>query len=139
MRVALIQDWLTGMRGGEKVLEALCELFPDADIFTLFHHPERISNLINSHRIYVSSLNSFPGTRRYYRSLLPLMPRAIEQFDLRGYDLVISSSHAVAKGVRVPPDVPHFCYCHTPMRLLWRETGYFHSGPGFSIKRPLLT
>src|SRR5580658_5123949 len=119
MRVALVHDWLTGMRGGEKVLAALARIFPDADIFTLFYQPDRISPEINSHRVFASPLNRLPGVLRYYRNLLPLMPWAIESFDLGRYDLVISSSHAVAKGVRVSPGVPHICYCHTPMRYLW--------------------
>src|SRR5258706_2916994 len=123
MRVALVHDWLTGMRGGEKVLESLCAVFPDADIFTLFYQPDRISPAIKSHSITTSGLNRLPGATRYYRYLLPLMPRAIESFDLRGYDLVMSSSHAVAKGVRVPAGVPHVCYCHTPMRYVHFDGG----------------
>jgi glycosyltransferase involved in cell wall biosynthesis len=119
VKVALVHDWLTGMRGGEKVLESLGAIFPEADIFTLFYMPERISSSIRAHRITASALNRLPGVGRYYRNLLPLMPRAIEQFDLRGYDLVFSSSHAVAKGARVPAGVPHICYCHTPMRYVW--------------------
>ena len=132
MRVALVHDWLTGMRGGEKVLESLCAIFPaeskSADVFTLFYvdDPGRISPAIRAHRITVSSLNRLPGAGRYYRYLLPLMPAAVESFDLRGYDLVISSSHAVAKGARVPQGVPHICYCHTPMRYLWTAS---HASP----------
>ena len=139
MRVALVHDWLTGMRGGEKVLAALAGIFPDADIFTLFYEPERISDAINSHRVLASPLNRLPGVLRYYRNLLPLMPRAIESFDLRGYDLVISSSHAVAKGARVPAGVPHICYCHTPMRYLWAASSdYFQFGLGSIVKKPVL-
>ena len=123
MRVALVHDWLTGMRGGEKVLEELCGIFPGADIFTLFLRPERISDAIKRHNIVASGLNHLPGAREHYRYMLPLMPRAIESFDLRGYDLVISSSHAVAKGARVPRGTPHICYCHTPMRYLYFEGG----------------
>jgi glycosyltransferase involved in cell wall biosynthesis len=139
MRVALIQDWLTGMRGGEKVLAALGGIFPAADIFTLFYQPDRVSDGINSHRVFASPLNRLPGVLRYYRNLLPLMPRAIESFDLRGYDLAISSSHAVAKGVRVPAGVPHICYCHTPMRYLWAASSdYFQVDFGSIVKRPAL-
>ena len=139
MRVALIHDWLTGMRGGEKVLAALGDIFPDADIFTLFYQPDRVSARINSHRVFASPLNRLPGVLRYYRNLLPLMPRAIESFDLRGYDLVISSSHAVAKGARVPAGVPHICYCHTPMRYLWAASSdYFQFDLGSIVKRPAL-
>ena len=89
MRVALVHYWLLGMRGGEKVLEAICRLFPEADIFTLFYDPEAVSPVIRSHTVYASPLNRL---RRYYRSLLPLMPMALENFDLRSYDLVISAS-----------------------------------------------
>ncbi len=139
MRVALIHDWLTGMRGGEKVLAALGAIFPGATIFTLFYTPERVSEEIRAHEIIASPLNRLPGVLRYYRNLLPLMPRAVESFDLRGYDLVISSSHAVAKGVRVPKGVPHVCYCHTPMRYLWAaQSDYFKFGLGAAIKRPAL-
>jgi glycosyltransferase involved in cell wall biosynthesis len=138
-RVALVHDWLTGMRGGEKVLESLCGMFPDADVFTLFYRPDRISEKIRAHRIVASWLNRLPGATRYYRYLLPLMPRAIESFDLTGYDLVISSSHAVAKGVRVPEGVRHICYCHTPMRYIWSQArDYFQVGLAGRIKRPLL-
>ena len=97
MHVAIVHDWLNGMRGGEKVLEALLELFPEADIYTLFHVPGRVSPLIESHRIVTSWLNRIPGVYRHYRNLLPFFPAAIESFDLSGFDLVISSSHAVAK------------------------------------------
>src|SRR5512140_453499 len=102
MRVAIIHDWLTGMRGGEKVLESFCRLFPGADIFTLFYEPSRVSDTIRAHRIVPSALNRIPGSTRFYRYLLPLMTSAVRDFDLREYDLVVSSSHAVAKGVRVP-------------------------------------
>jgi glycosyltransferase involved in cell wall biosynthesis len=104
------------MRGGEKVLEALCRAFPDADIFTLFYNPEAISPLIRSRNVKASFLNPF---RRFYRSLLPLMPMALEDFDLRPYDLIISSESGPAKGVLTSATSRHFCYCHTPMRYLW--------------------
>ncbi len=118
MRVALIHDWLNGMRGGEKVLEALLEIFPEATIYTLFHEPGKVSRFIESHRIVTSWLNRFPGIYRHYRNLLPLFPSAVESWDLAEYDLVISSSHAAAKAVRTPRAV-HICYCHTPMRYVW--------------------
>src|SRR5580692_9707802 len=116
MRVALVHYWLLGMRGGEKVLEAMCRVFPGADIFTLFYDPEAVSPLIRSHTVKASFLNPF---RRAYRSLLPLMPMALEDFDLRAYDLVISSESGPAKGVLTSSTTKHFCYCHTPMRYLW--------------------
>jgi glycosyltransferase involved in cell wall biosynthesis len=118
MRVAIIHDWLNGMRGGEKGLEELLELAPDATIYTLLHEPGKVSKFIESHRIVVSWLNRIPGVYRHYRNLLPLFPAAIESFDLTSYDLVISSSHSVAKGVQ-PGRAMHICYCHTPMRYVW--------------------
>lgn len=116
MRAAIVHYWLLGMRGGEKVLESLCRLLPDADIFTLFYDPETVSETIRSHRVTASYLNPL---RRHYRSLLPLMPSALESLDLRGYDLVVSSESGPAKGVLTGSGVRHVCYCHTPMRYLW--------------------
>jgi len=118
MQVAIVHDWLNGMRGGEKVLEALLELFPEATIYTLFHESGKVSPFIASHKVVTSWLDRIPGIYRLYRNLLPLFPAAIESFDLSEYDLVISSSHAVAKGVRAPQAV-HVSYCHTPMRYVW--------------------
>src|SRR5260370_805706 len=115
MRVAIVHYWLLGMRGGEKVVEALCRLYPNAELFTLFYQPEKVSPLIRSRRVTASFLNS---GRRFYRSLLPLMPMALENFDLREYDLVISSESGPAKGVLTQADTLHICYCHTPMRYL---------------------
>jgi len=116
MRVALVHYWLLGQRGGEKVLEALCRLFPAAEIFTLFCEPDSISPFLRSRKIHVSRLNPL---RRFYRPLLPLMPAALESFDLSGYDLVISSESGPAKGVITSAKARHICYCHTPMRYLW--------------------
>lgn len=122
-KVALIHDWLTGMRGGEKVLESFCELFPDADIFTLVYKHGSISPLIARHRIFESPLAKIPRSRDIYRKLLPLFPWAIESFDLKGYDLILSSSSAVAKGIIPPPDALHIAYLHTPMRYIWDIRG----------------
>lgn len=116
MRVAIVHYWLLDRRGGEAVLDGLCRLFPEADVFTLFYNPGRVSETIRSHRVTTSFLNP---ARRWHRSLLPLMPLALEQFDLRGYDLVISSESGPAKGVLVPSGAHHVCYCHSPMRYLW--------------------
>src|SRR5579862_7899605 len=116
MRAAIVHYWLLNRRGGEKVLEALCRLLPDADIFTLFYNPDAVSAEIRKHRVTASFLNPL---RRHYRELLPLMPLALEQFDLRGYDLVISSESGPAKGVLTSSAARHICYCHTPMRYLW--------------------
>ena len=126
MKVALVHDWLTGYRGGEKVLAALCELFPKAPIYTLFYRKGSVGETIESHPIHASGLNRLLGVNHYYRYLLPLLPSAIERFDLTDFDLVISSSHCVAKGVLVRPTALHVCYCHTPMRYAWdRYSDYF--------------
>ena len=119
MRVALVHDWLTGMRGGERCLEVFCELFPDADLYTLLHVRGSVSPAIEGRRIITSFVQRLPDAERRYRSYLPLFPAAIRRFDLSGYDLILSSSHAVAKGVRVPPGALHVCYCFTPMRYVW--------------------
>ncbi|MEA2601870.1 MAG: hypothetical protein QOF89_2862 [Acidobacteriota bacterium] len=125
-RVALVHDWLTGMRGGEKVIETLGSLYPEAPLHTLFHFPGSVSPAIESHPIRTSFLQQAPGIRRHYRGYLPLFPAAIEEFDLSGYDVVLSSSHCVAKGVIPPPGAFHLCYCHTPMRYAWdQEHAYF--------------
>src|SRR6204780_4569789 len=116
MRAAIVHYWLLNMRGGEKVVEALCHLLPDADIFTLFYDPDSVSETIRSHRVQASFLQPL---RKGYRSLLPLMPMALESFDLRGYDLIVSSESGPAKGVIAPSSARHLCYCHTPMRYLW--------------------
>src|SRR5579862_7487290 len=116
MRTAIVHYWLLNMRGGEKVVEALCRLFPGADVFTLFYDPERVSETIRSHTVTASYLNPL---RRHYRSLLPFMPSALESLDLRGYDIVLSSESGPAKGILAPSPARHVCYCHTPMRYLW--------------------
>ncbi len=119
MKIALVHDWLTGMRGGEKCLEVLCELFPDAPIYTLLHNKGAMSPLIESKKIFTSFIDNLPAKEKQYRKYLPLFPFAIAQFDLSEYDLVISMSHAVAKNVRVRNDALHICYCFTPMRYVW--------------------
>lgn len=121
VRVALIHDWLTGMRGGEKVLEALCALFPDADLFTLVQVPGATTPFIERRRVQTSFIQRLPWAGRLYRHYLPLFPIAIEQFDLDGYDLVISCSHCAAKSVIVTGRARHICYCLTPMRYAWDQ------------------
>ncbi|MBL7133469.1 MAG: glycosyltransferase [Phycisphaerae bacterium] len=130
MRVALVHDWLTGMRGGEKVLSVLCRLLPDADLFTLIHTPGACDRSIERMRIITSCLNDLPWVERYYRCLLPVMPLAVESLDLEGYDLIISSSHCVAKGIIRPPESLHVCYCHTPMRYAWSQAEQYHQTMG---------
>jgi len=128
LRVALVHDWLVNFRGGERVLEAICEIFPKAQIFSLFYAPGKTSAMIERHRIHTSWLNRIPASRFFYPHLLPFFPTAIESFNLNGFDLVISSSHCVAKGIIPPPSALHLCYCHTPMRYAWdRSDDYFRS------------
>jgi len=130
-RVALVHDWLTGMRGGEKVLEIFAELFPAADLFTLLHVRGSVSPAIAGRRIRTSFVQLLPGVERHYRWALPLFPTAIEAFDLAGYDLVLSSSHCVAKSARPAPGALSICYCHTPMRYIWSSFDeYFGRRPG---------
>jgi len=127
LNVALVHDWLTGLRGGERVLEQLCLLYPSARIYTLVHVPGSVGPIIGQHEIVTSFLDRLP--RQSYRHYLPLFPAAIESLDLRGHDLVISTSHAVAKGCRPPRDAVHVAYVHTPMRYVWDQfDAYF--GPG---------
>ncbi len=121
MRIAIVHDWLTGMRGGERVLEVLCERYPQAELFTLVHVRGSVSPLIERRRPHRSWVGLLPGVRHYYRACLPLFPTAIEQFDFGRFDLVISSSHCVAKSVIVRPGAVHVCYCHTPMRYAWDQ------------------
>ncbi len=128
-RVALAHDWLTGMRGGEYVLEAIAELFPRAELFTLLHVPASVSPDLTALRKTTGWLQRMPRAERSYRHYLPLMPLMAEAFDLAGYDLVISSSHCVAKGVKKAPGSVHVSYVHAPMRYMWdRFDDYF--GPG---------
>jgi glycosyltransferase involved in cell wall biosynthesis len=119
MKVAIIHYWLVNMRGGERVLEALLELFPGADIFTHVYDPGAVSALINSHRVITSYINKLPFAKKFYQKYMPLMPNALNGFNLRDYDLVISSESGPAKGVVPKPDAFHLCYCHSPMRYLW--------------------
>jgi glycosyltransferase involved in cell wall biosynthesis len=136
MRAAIVHYWLLKMRGGEKVLESLCRILPDADIFTLFYEPEHISELIRSHRVTPSFLNPL---RKHYRSLLPLMPMALEHFDLRGYDMVVSCESGPAKGVITSSHTHHICYCLTPMRYLWElYPAYLHDWTTAKWKRALM-
>ena len=119
MKIAIVHYWLVNMRGGEKVLEALLELFPDADIFTHVYNPKTISPLINSHKVITSHIQKMPLAKKLYQLYMPLMPKALMEFNLQQYDLVISSEAGPAKGVVPNPNAYHLCYCHSPMRYLW--------------------
>lgn len=131
LRVAIVHDWLTGMRGGERCLEAFCELFPGADLYTLLHIKGSVSPTIERHRIRTSFVQSLPLAARWYRYYLPFFPMAIERFRLQPYDLVLSSSHCVAKGILSPAGARHLCYIHSPMRYIWDQFENY-SGQGRS-------
>jgi glycosyltransferase involved in cell wall biosynthesis len=143
IRIALVHDWLTGMRGGEKVIEALCELYPDAPLLTLVHVPGSVSPAIERMRILPSIVNRVPGIDRVYRQALPLFPFAIEQFDLDDVDLIISTSHCAAKAVVRTGRASHLCYCHTPMRYVWDQRDVYFGRermgePSHRLLRPVL-
>jgi hypothetical protein len=133
-RVAIIHYWLVTMRGGERVLERLLELFPEADVFTHVYDPAAMSDAIRSRTVRTSFIQRLPGARRHYQAYLPLMPMALEQLDLRGYDLVISSESGPAKGVIPAPDALHLCYVHSPMRYLWDHYHQYRDEAGW-LKR----
>jgi len=138
-----VHDWLTGMRGGEKVLESLCRLFPAADLLTLVHVPGSVSDIIERRRVRASIIQRLPNRSRWYRHYLPLFPTAIEGFDLDEADLVISTSHCAAKAVVPTGSALHICYCHSPMRYGWDQfDAYFgpeRLGPfGSALARPVL-
>ena len=128
--ICLVHDWLVAMRGGEKVLENLAELFPEAPIYTLFATRKNLSPRLKERAIHTSFLQWIPGIDKFYRWLLPIFPLAIRSLNVKKYDLVISSSHCVAKAVQTRKDATHICYCHTPMRYLWGfEEEYFGNFP----------
>src|SRR5262249_22193497 len=143
MKLAIVHDWLTGMRGGEKALEVICERFPDAEIFTLVHIRGSVSPAIERLRPHTSFVQRLPLVKRYYRTYLPLFPTAIEQFSFDRFDRILSLSHSCAKSIVHPACVPHLCYCLTPMRYAWDQfDAYF--GPdrigraGSALMRPVM-
>jgi len=139
LRVALVHDWLTGLRGGEKCLERLCLLFPQATIHTLIHTPGKVGPIIGRMPIKTSPLQKLPRVEKYYRHLLPLMPWAVGRLDVGQVDVVISLSHCVAKAIKVPAGVPHITYCFTPMRYAWDgRAAYLEKWPLGSPKRRLI-
>jgi glycosyltransferase involved in cell wall biosynthesis len=144
MKVALVHDWLTGMRGGEKCLEIFCEIFPEADLYTLVYDPNTVSSTIRRMNVRPSWIDHFPGARRYFRYFLPLFPKTIESLELGDYDLVLSSSHCVAKGI-IAHRALHVAYIFTPMRYLWDMADSYAAGgtslverAGLSLCRPYL-
>jgi hypothetical protein len=134
-RVALVHDWLTGMRGGERCLEVFCELFPDAPLYTLLHVPGSVSPVIERRRIVTSFVQHLPSAATRYRHYLPLFPAAVRGFDLAGYDLIVSLSHCAAKAVRRPRGALHLSYCFSPMRYVWDlYDDYFGARAGLLVR-----
>ncbi len=134
MRVAIVHYWLCKMRGGEAVIEALCEMFPEADLFTHVYDEEAMSATIRKHRVTTTFINKLPAAKKLYQTYLPLMPHALEALDLSAYDLVISSESGPAKGVITRPDALHLCYCHSPMRYLWDQYHAYRRTAGFAAR-----
>jgi len=138
LKVVLVHDWLTGMRGGERVLDELAGMFPDAELFTLIYVAGSASPRIEALRITASPLSRLPGAARHYRKLLPLFPAAIERLRLPACDLVLSTSHAVAKAARPPRGARHLAYCFTPMRYVWDQAdAYLGRGVRRALSLPL--
>lgn len=134
-RFAIVHDWLWSLRGGEYVLENILSITGNCDIYTLFYKKGAVSPLIDKSKVHVSFLGHLPFTRKYYRHLLPLMPIAIEAFDMTGYNVIISSNHCVAKGIIPSPDAVHICYINTPMRYIWDQSYiYFKNLNSLRIK-----
>ena len=141
LQVALAHDWLNGMRGGERCLDLICREFPQAELYTLLFRPELVSDAIRNRKVHVSGLQRVPGFREHYRWFLPLFPMAMESFRVpAGTELVLSTSHCVAKGLVPPPGAKHVCYCFTPMRYAWSFYGeYFGRNPlKAAVYKPIL-
>ena len=120
MKIAIVHDWLYTYAGAEKVLEQIIQCFPQADLFSLIDFiPAGERNFIQNKTVTTSFIQRMPFSKTKHRQYLPLMPLAIEQLDVSDYDVVISSSHAVAKGVLTGPNQLHICYCHSPIRYAW--------------------
>jgi glycosyltransferase involved in cell wall biosynthesis len=134
MKVAIVHYWLVNMRGGEKMIEALLEMFPEADIYTHVYNPKAVSDMIKSKRIFTSRVNRLPFAKKLYQFYMPLMPNALIDFNLQQYDLVISSEAGPAKGVVVNPNAYHICYCHSPMRYLWDMYHDYFKGTSFFVR-----
>jgi len=134
MKIAIIHYWLVNIRGGEKVLKALLELFPNADIFTNVYDTSSMPNYISSHNVYTTKINKLPFSKKLYKLYMPLMPKALSELNLQSYDLIISSESGPAKGIIPNPDAYHVCYCHSPMRYLWDMYYEYFRNSNFFIK-----
>ncbi|WP_108838563.1 glycosyltransferase [Tateyamaria sp. Alg231-49] len=130
MKVAIVHYWLVGLRGGEKVIEKLLELYPDATLITHVHDPEAVKTLTEGREVRETFVGRLPGAKRHYQKYLPLMPRALEQVDMSEFDLIISSESGPAKGIIPRPDATHVCYCHTPMRYIWDHYHVYRNTAG---------
>ena len=130
MKVAIVHYWLVGMRGGERVLERMLDLFPQAEIFTHVYNPEKVSAKIRERKVHTTFIDRLPGAKKHYQKYLPLMPMALEELDLSAFDLVISAESGPAKGVICAPHAVHVCYCHSPMRYLWDHYGAYKKMAG---------
>ena len=139
-RVAIVHYWFVNRRGGERVVETMAEMFPNADVFAVVADHEELSPLLQKRSVKTSFLQKMPGSRRWHRHMLPLYPFALEQFDLRGYDLVLSSESGPAKGVLTGAQTCHVCYCHSPMRYLWDFYHAYRNGKSLgTVSRPIFT
>jgi glycosyltransferase involved in cell wall biosynthesis len=140
VRIAIVHYWFVNYRGGERVVEAIAEMFPRADLFSLVVNPESLPQSLRGHSMHTSFVQKFPGSHRWHRRLLPLYPLALEQFDLGDYDLVISSESGPAKGVLTSARTCHVCYCHSPMRYLWDFYQHYRNSAGIGKwSRPIFT
>jgi len=134
MKVAIIHYWLDSFRGGEKVIEAICEIYPNADIYTHIYDPLKIPQTIKSHKIQTTFIQKLPFAYKYSRYYIALMPIALLFLNLKKYDLIISSESGPAKGIRKRKDAMHICYCHTPMRYIWDMQNEYISGSSLPIR-----
>jgi glycosyltransferase involved in cell wall biosynthesis len=133
-KIAIVHYWLVNMRGGEKVLEALCELFPTADIYTHVYNPKKVSDKIKSHKIRTTFINKLPFAKKLYPYYLPFMPHALKKLDLNNYKLIVSSESGPSKGIVPVKDAYHICYCHTPMRYIWDLYNDYYDNSNFIVR-----
>lgn len=137
MKVAIVHYWLVGMRGGERVVEELLTLYPDAVIITNVYDPTSVSERIRAAEVRETFVGHLPLAKTHYQKYLPLMPRALEQVDMAEFDLVISSESGPAKGIIPRPDAIHLCYCHSPMRYLWDQYQTYRSSAGWLTRQAM--
>jgi glycosyltransferase involved in cell wall biosynthesis len=134
LKTAIVHYWLVNFRGGEKVIEILLDMYNDTDIYTHVYDPKSMPECINSKKIYTSYIDKFPFSKKLYQKYMPFMPKALNEFNLQEYDLIISSESGPAKGIVPNPDAFHICYCHTPMRYLWDMYHEYFRGAGLLVR-----